>query len=427
MNEIDTVVSGDKVYDVVWDSVQSSTARVQSIVSAQAVDDVSGSIIDDKSLSVRVIRIESGGNQYIPHRNALIPRISSGGIVGVIGKPNDLFPMLQSDSYKVVICITAEGYTPIFCEAVFDADPQFPQRFTSVNLGVVKLRRVPVVIHGSIVSNPGNEYEVYIDGYWRRMPVSSVVNAPEVINFLVMDFPVQYDWMDGQTEVIPVRNISVDSNSLELLEKASERGSYLIVDNIVPVAASDTLMIVSETAAVQIVQIESVVDLSAMAVGLAGRVRVNLANPLASAFGKGSRLHKVNLDLEGSSFHISDAAQRGDNVVFTDGPVFDDLPSLEGNYSGDLVIEEHLKQLRLVKLLSDDNRVEYCFVSSLKTYTDPSGSYRLPPIHRMAQVLLRAEPVGASSPNYQPQTRVVTLTSRSFGDNNNLIENFSIG
>jgi hypothetical protein len=107
-------------------------------------------IIEDSTLGVPPVPLHAATT--MPGFGALAGR---DGLVGVTGRPAALLPPSQAPGTPVDLTIDAPGYATLALGGALGAQPGYPGAFTPVDLGVWRLQRPSVAIHGRVVRRVG--------------------------------------------------------------------------------------------------------------------------------------------------------------------------------------------------------------------------------------------------------------------------------
>jgi len=144
-----TLEAAGRAYSVNFDDSPRAGDRYQSIVIAQFVDEITGSPI------AGAIRVETD-------LTGARPKSVRDGICGLAGIPSRHFPELDTQPYEFDLSVEVGGFVPFDARIVVPQQPNFPDEFLGVDLGLVDLRRLPVTI---VVRT------LQLDGQNRRVPL----------------------------------------------------------------------------------------------------------------------------------------------------------------------------------------------------------------------------------------------------------------
>lgn len=354
------------------DSLPAGSARMRSILRARLVDELNGSPIAD-------------GVSLTTSMPDLHPRMATGGLVGLVGHPARLFPTLDVDGVLLTLEISAQGFNPLSLEALLGPMPGFPASFASLDLGDVNLHRKPVELSGRTVQRNGLSHQVVagatvaIVGYWPRIPQANV-NAAAVMeppHLLSLDPPL-YAQRDLGVSTIrrrePTAVAGADKTLLVPVVSGERRLRLsdrigLTINGLVTVDATDPDCL--EHLLISDIDSSSSSDQPSW---------VTLAHPLAYGHRKGAQCQPANLGLPGPFIALAREAIRGDVTIFPS--------TLTG--LGDRIT---------VEIDSGLGPAEYHRARLYRVDSDAGGFFRLPPLHRVAMILIHAERLGLTSPN----------------------------
>jgi hypothetical protein len=172
-----TLEAAGRAYTVNFDDSPRAGDRYQSIVIAQLVDEITGNPITG------TVRVET---DLIGAR----PKSVRDGICGAAGIPSRLFPELDAQAYEFGLSFEVDGFVPFDGRIVVPQQPNFPDEFTGVDLGLLDMRRMPVTIvvralqldsQNRPVPLPGATVE--ISSIWRTtQDLSGAPSAPDIIS-----------------------------------------------------------------------------------------------------------------------------------------------------------------------------------------------------------------------------------------------------
>jgi len=125
------VVAAGRAYTVNALDPQATGHVVQAIAFARVVDALTG---DPVRAPTRMTTSTAG----------LLPRSTTDGVVGLLGRPSQVFPSLRTQAYALQVRITASGHAARDEQAVIPVTPAFPGEFAPADLGVLLLLPDPV-------------------------------------------------------------------------------------------------------------------------------------------------------------------------------------------------------------------------------------------------------------------------------------------
>lgn len=354
------------------DDLPPITDRVRAICRARVIDEITNEPAEvDLTVTTQ--------------SRTLFPRATRGGIVGLVGQPFRSLPDLGGTFADLDLRIAASGYLPLDLATTIGPFLGFPDIFAPVDFGNVGLHRVAVELAGrtlrrtSLTPTVVAGALVRVDGYWPTFPPPSVIPstvmvAPNLVS-VTPGFYAPREIATGtlrQRAVAPL--IGVDKELLlpagrgELRLRLSDRqalaaGSLLMIDDLDPGRREHIL--------VDQVDTTSSVDQPAW---------VTLEYPLARTHLDGAVCRVVALGVAGPFNPLTRAAIPGDETAFT--------TALAGVATGDIV-----------EIDDAGGAPEYHAAQLYSTTSDVDGYFRLPPITRVAMVLLHAERLGLTPPD----------------------------
>lgn len=175
-----TIVNDSQSYTVNFDDPQMRGQIYQAIVIAQTIDEITG---EPLSTPVRVTTTLAG----------VRAKSAADGVAGLAGTPMKVFPDLAASAYAFAITFEAFGYMPWTTNINLAIQPTFPDDFTAVDLGQVRMHRTPVSLNGSTgqldaQNHPVavNNAAVTITGIWRRVQDVDLSAPPAAPNVLAI-------------------------------------------------------------------------------------------------------------------------------------------------------------------------------------------------------------------------------------------------
>lgn len=364
------------------DSLPAGSDRIRAILRARLVDELNGVAVDD-GVSL---------NTTTP---GLHTRIATGGLVGLVGRPARLFPTLGVDGVLLTLQIAAKGFTPLSLEALLGPIPGFPASFAPLDLGDVSLRRTPVELAGRTVRRNGLSPQavagatVEVVGYWPRIPQANV-NAAAVMEppHLLSLAPPLYARRELGVSTVTRREptpVAGADKTLQLSVAAGER--RLRLSDRVGLSINGLLIVdVTDPDRLEHLLISDIDPSSSPDQAC----WITLAHPLAFGHRQGSRCQPATLGLAGPLVHLAQDAIPGDVTIFP--------ASMAG--LGDKIT---------VEINSGVGPAEYHKARLYRIDSDAGGFFRMPPLHRVAMILIHAERLGLTSPvdeRYSPHNRL---------------------
>jgi hypothetical protein len=344
-----TVQSGSQTYLIASDGLPSPVGRSQGLAYGLVVDEITGS---SGSAGLRVLTDGAG----------LTGKTASGvaGLMGVAAPP-----------VVVSIAVEAPGYLPYRQSVDFSVAPPLP-----VVLNDFALHRLPVVVRGRVARLQGGRTvpvagaTVAVTAYWPSLPLAPASTPPRLFS-LRSPFYFARPAMTGR-----VRNwqgLFIPGEDKLLLEPAPAGAATLLLSdrvNLEPLALApnDLLQIDtldpdrSEYITVQAVAGASDADQPA---------RVTLTCPLASGHLEGTTVRRLRRQATGGWNALERAAIPGDTCLFP-------------------ATTTGLANAETVEIDAPGLPNEYHAIQRFTVTSDADGYYRLPPVHRVAQITVTA-------------------------------------
>jgi hypothetical protein len=363
--------AGPLAYRFCPESAPMAADRVRAVLSARLVDELTGDPVDvDIGLTTTA--------------DGLFPRVARGGLIGLVGRPARLFPALDINPVFLSMRVTAPRYLPLTLGGTIGPIAGFPGQFTPLDLGDAGLHRAAITLSGrtlqraSLTPATVAGATVEIAGYWPGFPPANVSPATvmELPNLLALSPPFYAHRAAGLTQlrrrdVVPVvgqeRTLLLPAAAGETRLRLSNRtglapGILLVIDRDDPARRERILVTGIDTA--------SASDQPAW---------VTLIHPLAYTHLDGVVCQPANLLPPGTANPLARAAIPGDETVFLNGM---------GGLASGITVE----------LDDGGGAPEYHEAALYRTVSDADGHFRLPPLARVAMVLLHAERPGLVSP-----------------------------
>lgn len=301
----------------------------------------------------------------------LTPRVSAGGLAGLAGRPLSCFAPGFIVGAPLQLSLSGSGFLPIDLNSSIGAEPGYPSAFTPVQLGTVTLHRTPVVITGRTISRTGivrAGTAVTVDGIW--LTLVDVPGAPPVApNWLTIASPL-YASRDttgtvAQQNLTPapaseVKVLMQPGNVGETTIQVSDQGG-LSVGTIVALDAQDLGR----------AEYLAITSITSLGPGANFQAALSLAFPLARQHVTGAGVIRMIPAAAGATNALSRAAGAGDVTLFPGS-----MTGLDASMSAVAV--------------AGGAATEYHAASVIAATSDAAGFVTLPPVHRVAQLRLRA-------------------------------------
>lgn len=338
-------------------------ARISALVAARVVDEITGR----PPLASIAVRTDVAGTTRV-----------AGGVVGVAGIPREVFPALATQSYEVTLTVEAEGFLGRTVPLDVAMDPSFPSTYSPLVIADLPVHRAPVVIEGRVVRLVGGvptplpAARVLVTGIWRQAPAAHVVVAPDPPDLIALDPPLQLDRTTVTAALTPSPLTPVAGDMRMLLLDAAPGTARLRVTNALGVVAPGTIVDI-DADDVERVEYGQVVGLEAASTP-DQPAWITLALPLARPHRSGAQLRRVTPGGPGATVAVARDAAAGDPVLF-----------LSSVSAGGLTTGA------TVTVTTGGLPDEHHRAGMFDVTTDADGSYRLPPLSRVAQLTVRAQ------------------------------------
>jgi hypothetical protein len=352
--------------------------RSQALLRAVVLDEVLGRAADGPMQTTTSVR-------------GAIAKASGGGLVGVVGRPGQIFFGPAVALSPIDMAVQAKGFLPLELQAVAGPQPGYPDSFAAVDLGTIMLHRTPVTLSGRVVSRalgPLAGATVAINGVWpvqqRPMGAPVAANVLPALATLYADRPV------GGT--LRRRNLT-NAPQVKTLQRAAPAGSQVIrLTDRLGLAAGQILMIAfpdqdrAESIVIASVSTASSDDQPA---------DIELIFPVKRDHAAGTPAARAVPAAGGPANAITRAARRGDVSVWTAALAGIGPATTNIEITGGPAASEHHATRRYVAT------------------TNAEGHWRLPPIHRVAAVRLTASHAAIAVPPVRAATLVWNAAEQS--------------
>ncbi len=304
----------------------------------------------------------------------LSPRVAPGGKVGFAAIPVLVFPLLRLKNYPVSFTIQADGYIPLLRNETILSSLAFPGSFTPLDLGTLKLHRLPTLIAGRVVLNTGIAVQaiagatITLTGLWRTPPPASLVVPPDPPDLVSLNPGLYADRPQIGTQVQGLGFLGGPGPDKQLLEDASPGQTSLHLSDRKQIANGDVLAIdTQDPERTEYIAIKTLAGASTAD----QRALITLDSPLRSIHRQGAIVHKVQFQNVGVVTQLTSDAVAGDICLFLNGV---------GNLSG----------APFLSIQSGGVPTEYHAASYFSAVSDAQGFFRLPPVSRVAQCALHS-------------------------------------
>jgi hypothetical protein len=365
-------MSGYPVKDAIsgWslapDDPQPAAAFAQAILTATLIDEITAG----PPISRPVATTTTIG---------LVPRATAGGMAGLVGIPLARYTAASVVGTALQLGLTASGYLPMSLTAALGPQPGYPGAFTPAALGDVELHRTAAVLSGRVVSRstgPLAGATVTLDGVWTTFAdLSNLMPSPP--NAVAVASPL-YAARDT-TAGVAQQNLSA--------APPGEAKSLLIPGNV-----GDATARVADWTGLSVGSILAfdpqdparaeylaITAITPLGLGPAFPATVALAFPLARPHQSGASVIRMIPAAAGTANALSRPCLPGDMCVFP--------ATMAGLDAG----------MTAVVVSGGGAADEYHAASLVVAASDGAGFMRLPAIHRVAQLRLRAHHVSQAA------------------------------
>jgi hypothetical protein len=286
---------------------------------------------------------------------------------GLVGQPLQCFQPGFITGAALQLALSGPGYLPLTLSAAFGAEGGYPDAFTPIDLGVQALHRKPITISGRTVSHSGvvrSGTTVSLDGFWRTL--ADLANPPASPNLVSLASPLYVD--RDATATIAAQPMTAAPQTKTLLQPANVGDASVVLSDPIALAVGGVVAFdAQDPGRVEYLPITGITDLGPGAIFPAA---VTLAFPLTRPHAAGATVIPMTLGAAGTANTLSTAARTGDVTL---------LPAA---MSG-------LASPTPVVIAGPGAPAEYNIASPISG-TSVQGNVTLPPVHRAAQLRLRA-------------------------------------
>jgi hypothetical protein len=333
-------------------------ARVQAVLIAQLVDEITAM----PPLTRLSATTETAG---------IAARATAGGLAGLVGQPLTRFGPGFVTGAPLQLTLTGRGYLPISVTAKIGPEPLYPAAFTPVALGTIALHRTPVSLAARTVSRTRTVRAgttVTLEGIWPALAdLASASPAPP--NLVALASPLYAD--RGSTATIARQNLSLAPPAeAKVLLRPGNAGSMSvrISDRVSLVPGSIIALDPQDPGRAEYLTVTALTDTGATADQPA---TLALAFPLTRRHVAGAAAIRAIPAVAGPANSLARTARAGDVALF---------PSVMAGLDNSMN----------AVVISGGAADEHHIASLVSGSSDALGYVRLPPLHRVAQLRLRA-------------------------------------
>jgi hypothetical protein len=358
-----TIVADNRAWRFVPDDTPPDAGRQQILLQARLIDELTGMPARAPITATTTMK---------DVRAAAV----EGANVGLVGGPGALFALPHLPTVELDLGISASGFLPLNLVAPVGAQPDFPNSFRAIPLGDVALRRVPTQLRGRVVSRtsgPRANATVQVEGIWRQL--TDTTGAAAAANFVGLWSGVYADRPAGST--LSASDLTPVAATQQLLLPAQTGATILRLSDRQGLGVGDVLAIESGDPERQEFIPIAAVDAASSPDQPAD---VTLAHPLRRTHRDGAAVVRAVPGASGPANALTDPARAGDVTVF--------LAGLTGLGAA----------TRTVVLAGGTVSPEYHGLGLYAAQSGGEGDFVLPPLHRVAQLRLRAEHAAEPQP-----------------------------
>jgi len=380
-----TVVVGDLSYVISPDDPVVVGDRFWAVLEVRLLDELSG----------RPVR----GHMHIQTAyRGLSPRVSVDGLVGLVGRPREVFPALNpldpnAQTYDVEFSVSATRYLPLTRRVTIPMIANFPDVFTPALIDV-ELHRQPIFILGRTVEIAGNGtrplagVDLSVIGIWPSLPPANVALPPaDPPNFVSLRPPLNRARTTATGRLRRREMALVAGQDKHLMDNVGPGVTTVRLSDGINLTANDILAIDPlDPDHVEFLTIQTV----APSTTPTSLTTVTLTHPIAESHRRDALVQRALPQAPGANNPLSRNAQAGDVCIFLNSIM-------------------NLGAATVVEVSGPIGApVEYHRVSRFETTSDADGYFRLPLLSRVAQLDLQADDGGVHPtqvrriiPNYE--------------------------
>jgi len=288
---------------------------------------------------------------------------------GLVGQPLQTFQPGFITGAPLQLALSGPGYLPVTLSAAFGTEVNYPDAFLPVDLGVLALHRQPITIRGRTVSHTGmvrSGTKVSLDGFWRTL--ADLANPPASPNLVSLAVPL-YAGRDT-TATIASQPMTAGSQTKTLLRPGNVGDASVVLSDQLGLAVGGVIAFdAQDPGRAEYLAITAITNLGP---GAAFAAAVTLAFPLTRPHAASATVTPMTLGAAGTTNTLSAAGRTGDVTL---------LPAAMTGLSA---------APTPVVISGSGTPDEYNIASPISA-TSVQGNVTLPPVHRAAQLRLRAQ------------------------------------
>jgi len=354
---------GGRQMTVSLDAAPPVTRHAQALVSARVVDETTG-------LPPRVaLTLEA-------EEKNVVPRVAEGGLVGFAGIPQQAFPLLNMSDSHIHMTLTARGFLTYRRLVTVLMDATFPSTYNALDLGVIELHRVPVVLRGRVTRQMATGpvgaagVAVRVSGMWRTPPPAAAPPPPAPPNMVSLRTGAVLERTAATGSVVR-RDLAPSGAPDKALEAEAEPGSTTVrISDRVGINVGDVIGIdVDDPDLTEYGTITSI----AGGASVNEAATVEFVSPLTLRHPRGAVASMLTAAAAGAANGLVEPIAAGDRCAL--------VASMTG-LAGASVVEVSGGGPPASELIG---------VQLYEAVTGADGFYRLPPLSRVAQVVVTAD------------------------------------
>lgn len=391
-----SIETGNKNYTIAPCDSRLAGERLWAIVQARLIDELTMRHV------VTPITVKT-------NKKYLTPQTTTGGLAGLVGTPARVFaqPDLTTSVHEFKVTFNATGYLAYDSTITIDPILDFPNDFTPVFLGEIEMHREPVVIRGRVMeknatpsepvagatiriaieNDPASQTydpaEPSHENIWLKLPPATAVLQPDKLWIKAIKPNLYFPRKAGTTRIRQRELIHIPGQDKHLLEDAQigsksircSNRENLAIGQIIVVDAGDVATEggnLSLSEYVRITGIDGTGEDDQPAV-------ISLSQPLMYPHRRHAIVRRTNLQPTRANNELAVEAITGDSCLL-------------------LSSNNHLGEGQTIEIADGDQTNEYRRIFSIATTSDADGYFRLPPLHRVAQLNLQVSD-GSSETN----------------------------
>jgi hypothetical protein len=318
---------------------------------------------------------------------------ATGAIAGLVGRPLENYGIGHVAGAPMAMAVMAEGFVPRSLAGPLPAQPNYPDQFAPLDLGDVALHRAPVSLSGRTVSHKHvvrAGAAVTVTGFWPTL--ASLLAAKSVPNVVALRQETYAPRPAAATKIAQQNlNFAPPAETKTLLLPAVAGDDSVRLSDQAGLAPGRIVIIDADDASrAEVATIKAIVDASA---GNDEPATMVLDYPLRRDHRQRGTVRRGVPAAAGADNTLARDIAAGDVTLFAQA-----MAGLDATMTG-------------IVLKTPGLAHEYHQATLYRAVSDANGYFRLPPIHRAAQIELTV--THGAEPN--PLVRPVTLDWNASG------------